>query len=80
MPLSTIYHDGKLETVASGGQPVYTIVLRVTKIIYLGKPDDPTFHAGAETCYYRSIFDSPNKAKVPLYLSSHLKFKCVGLI
>nr|GEW44760.1 puromycin-sensitive aminopeptidase-like isoform X2 [Tanacetum cinerariifolium] len=31
MPLSSIYHDGKLETVTSGGQPVYTTVLRVTK-------------------------------------------------
>ncbi|PWA87763.1 peptidase M1 family protein [Artemisia annua] len=31
MPLSTIYHDGKLETVTSGDQPVYTTVLRVTK-------------------------------------------------
>nr|GEW75045.1 puromycin-sensitive aminopeptidase-like isoform X2 [Tanacetum cinerariifolium] len=31
MPLSSIYHDGKLETVASGGQPVFTTVLRVAK-------------------------------------------------
>ncbi|KAK9067970.1 hypothetical protein SSX86_012081 [Deinandra increscens subsp. villosa] len=31
MPLSSIYHDGKLESVACGGQPVYTTVLRVTK-------------------------------------------------
>lgn len=31
MPLSSIYHDGKLESITSGGQPVYTTVLRVTK-------------------------------------------------
>ncbi|KAI3804450.1 hypothetical protein L1987_25998 [Smallanthus sonchifolius] len=31
IPLSSIYHDGKLESVACGGQPVYTTVLRVTK-------------------------------------------------
>ncbi|KAK3128490.1 hypothetical protein QOZ80_6BG0462420 [Eleusine coracana subsp. coracana] len=27
-------------------------------IIYLGKPDGPTFHTGAETCYYTSVFDA----------------------
>ncbi|KAJ0800738.1 putative cytosol alanyl aminopeptidase [Helianthus annuus] len=31
MPLSSIYHDGKLEFVTCCGQPVYTTVLRVTK-------------------------------------------------
>ncbi|XP_075478773.1 puromycin-sensitive aminopeptidase-like [Primulina tabacum] len=31
MPLSSVYHDGKLENVTSNGQPVHTIVLRVTK-------------------------------------------------
>uniref|UniRef100_A0A5B7BA96 Puromycin-sensitive aminopeptidase n=1 Tax=Davidia involucrata TaxID=16924 RepID=A0A5B7BA96_DAVIN len=31
MPLSTLYHDGKLESVALNDQPVYTTVLRVTK-------------------------------------------------
>ncbi|KAK9059299.1 hypothetical protein SSX86_021918 [Deinandra increscens subsp. villosa] len=31
MPLSSIYHDGKLESVTCGGQPVYTTILRVTK-------------------------------------------------
>ncbi|XP_073119465.1 LOW QUALITY PROTEIN: puromycin-sensitive aminopeptidase [Henckelia pumila] len=31
MPLSSVYHDGKLENVISNGQPVNTIVLRVTK-------------------------------------------------
>ncbi|KAL8263843.1 hypothetical protein R6Q59_021973 [Mikania micrantha] len=31
MPLSSIFHDGKLEHVAYGDQPVYTTVLRVTK-------------------------------------------------
>ncbi|XP_071733838.1 puromycin-sensitive aminopeptidase-like isoform X2 [Rutidosis leptorrhynchoides] len=31
MPLSSIYHEGKLESVSSGGQLVYTTVLRVTK-------------------------------------------------
>lgn len=33
-------------------------------IIYLGKPDGPTCHTGAETCYYTSIFDSLNKPQV----------------
>ncbi|KAA8520842.1 hypothetical protein F0562_011515 [Nyssa sinensis] len=31
MPLSSVYHDGKLESVAVNDQPVYTTVLRVTK-------------------------------------------------
>lgn len=31
MPLSSVYHDGKLEFVATNGLPVYTTVLRVTK-------------------------------------------------
>ncbi|KAK3004814.1 hypothetical protein RJ639_017927 [Escallonia herrerae] len=31
MPLSSVYNNGKLESVASSGQPVYTTVLRVTK-------------------------------------------------
>ncbi|KAL8498468.1 hypothetical protein ACS0TY_021701 [Phlomoides rotata] len=31
IPLSSVYHDGKLETIASTGQPVHTTVLRVTK-------------------------------------------------
>ncbi|XP_073307718.1 puromycin-sensitive aminopeptidase isoform X1 [Primulina huaijiensis] len=31
MPLSSVYHDGKLENFTSNGQPVHTIVLRVTK-------------------------------------------------
>ncbi|KAM3321725.1 puromycin-sensitive aminopeptidase isoform X1 [Capsicum chacoense] len=31
MPLSSIYHGGKLESFASSGQNVYTTVLRVTK-------------------------------------------------
>ncbi|KAJ4757401.1 Histidine biosynthesis bifunctional protein hisIE [Rhynchospora pubera] len=26
-------------------------------IIYLGKPDGPTCHTGAETCYYTSVYD-----------------------
>ncbi|GJV96810.1 histidine biosynthesis bifunctional protein hisIE, chloroplastic isoform X1, partial [Tanacetum coccineum] len=33
-------------------------------IIYLGKPDGPTCHTGAETCYYTSIFDSVNMPEV----------------
>ncbi|GJV20181.1 histidine biosynthesis bifunctional protein hisIE, chloroplastic isoform X1 [Tanacetum coccineum] len=35
-----------------------------SEIIYLGKPDGPTCHTGAETCYYTSIFDSVNKPEV----------------
>ncbi|KAL3331368.1 hypothetical protein AABB24_034940 [Solanum stoloniferum] len=31
MPLSSVHHDGKLESFASSGQNVYTTVLRVTK-------------------------------------------------
>ncbi|TVU18887.1 hypothetical protein EJB05_35005 [Eragrostis curvula] len=27
-------------------------------IIYLGKPDGPTCHTGAETCYYTSVYDA----------------------
>ncbi|KAM6551825.1 hypothetical protein CsatB_001633 [Cannabis sativa] len=31
MPLSSVYHDGKLESIASDDKPVYSTVLRVTK-------------------------------------------------
>ncbi|EYU23447.1 hypothetical protein MIMGU_mgv1a001013mg [Erythranthe guttata] len=31
IPLSSVYHDGKLETLSSNGQAVHTTVLRVTK-------------------------------------------------
>ncbi|KAL9167532.1 hypothetical protein ABFS82_05G104300 [Erythranthe guttata] len=31
IPLSSVYHDGKLETITKDGQPVNTTVLRVTK-------------------------------------------------
>ncbi|XP_042948330.1 puromycin-sensitive aminopeptidase isoform X2 [Carya illinoinensis] len=31
IPLSSVYHDGTLQSVASNNQPVYTTVLRVTK-------------------------------------------------
>ncbi|KAL8112485.1 hypothetical protein AgCh_019987 [Apium graveolens] len=31
MPLSSVYHDGKLESVETNGQPVHTTILRVTK-------------------------------------------------
>ncbi|KAK9277445.1 hypothetical protein L1049_006988 [Liquidambar formosana] len=31
MPLSSVYHDGTLESIASNGQPVYNTILRVTK-------------------------------------------------
>ncbi|XP_030454061.1 puromycin-sensitive aminopeptidase [Syzygium oleosum] len=31
MPLSSVYHDGTLQSVAKDGQPVYSTVLRVTK-------------------------------------------------
>ncbi|KAL0421793.1 UNVERIFIED_CONTAM: Histidine biosynthesis bifunctional protein hisIE, chloroplastic [Sesamum latifolium] len=33
-------------------------------IIYLGKPDGPTCHTGAETCYYTSVDDSLKDAQV----------------
>ncbi|XP_074264804.1 puromycin-sensitive aminopeptidase-like [Silene latifolia] len=31
IPLSSVYHDGKFESLSSNGQPTYTTVLRVTK-------------------------------------------------
>ncbi|KAI4315434.1 hypothetical protein L6164_028246 [Bauhinia variegata] len=31
IPLSTIYHDGTLQSVSSNDQPVYTTILRITK-------------------------------------------------
>lgn len=34
IPLSTIYHDGTLQSVSSDGQPVYNIVLRLTKVVW----------------------------------------------
>ncbi|KAI7747638.1 hypothetical protein M8C21_032531 [Ambrosia artemisiifolia] len=45
MPLSSIYNDGKLESVACGGQPVTTTVLRVTKgeeeFVFTDVPERP---------------------------------------
>ncbi|KAL6850453.1 hypothetical protein ACP4OV_021080 [Aristida adscensionis] len=32
-------------------------------IIYLGKPDGPTCHTGAETCYYTSVYDALESSK-----------------
>lgn len=32
MPLSSVYHDGTLQSVAKDGQPVYSTVLHVTKV------------------------------------------------
>lgn len=32
VPLSSVHHDGTLQSVANNGQPVYTTVLRVTKV------------------------------------------------
>ncbi|CAO2162159.1 unnamed protein product, partial [Urochloa humidicola] len=32
-------------------------------IIYLGKPDGPTCHTGAETCYYTSVYDALQGSK-----------------
>lgn len=34
------------------------------QIIYLGKPDGPTCHTGAETCYYTSVYDTLEGSKV----------------
>ncbi|XP_057775839.1 puromycin-sensitive aminopeptidase-like isoform X1 [Salvia miltiorrhiza] len=31
MPLSSVYHDGKLDSISNNGQPAHTTVLRVTK-------------------------------------------------
>lgn len=31
MPLSSVYHGGKLESFAHGGQPIYSTILRLTK-------------------------------------------------
>ena len=32
MPLSSVYHDGKLQSIASNDKLVYSTVLRVTKV------------------------------------------------
>lgn len=32
MPLSSVSHNGKLQSLGSNNQPVYTTVLRVTKV------------------------------------------------
>lgn len=32
MPLSSVYHEGKLESFTSSGQNVHTTVLRITKV------------------------------------------------
>lgn len=38
----------------------------ISQIIYLGTPDGPTCHTGAETCYYTSVFDQLNNDEVCL--------------
>lgn len=35
MPLTSVYHEGLLQTVTSNGQPVSTTVLRVTKVVLI---------------------------------------------
>ena len=32
MPLSSVFHDGKLQSISSNDKPVYCTVLRVTKV------------------------------------------------
>ena len=32
IPLSSVYHDGMLESISNSGQPAHTTVLRVTKV------------------------------------------------
>lgn len=45
IPLSSVHHDGKLESVATGGQPATTTVLRVTKkeeeFVFADVPEKP---------------------------------------
>ncbi|XP_024996656.1 puromycin-sensitive aminopeptidase-like [Cynara cardunculus var. scolymus] len=45
LPLSCIYHDGKLESITCNDQPVYTTVLRVTKgeeeFVFSDVPEKP---------------------------------------
>uniref|UniRef100_A0A2P2MAX8 Puromycin-sensitive aminopeptidase n=1 Tax=Rhizophora mucronata TaxID=61149 RepID=A0A2P2MAX8_RHIMU len=45
MPLSSLYHDGKLQSIASNNQPVYTTILRVTKkeeeFVFSDIPEQP---------------------------------------
>lgn len=36
---------------------IFVSFIYTYQIIYLGKPDGPTCHTGAETCYYSSVFD-----------------------
>uniref|UniRef100_A0A0D9UZM1 G-patch domain-containing protein n=1 Tax=Leersia perrieri TaxID=77586 RepID=A0A0D9UZM1_9ORYZ len=38
-------------------------------IIYLGKPDGPTCHTGAETCYYSSVYDALEVLGLYMYLN-----------
>ncbi|KAF5202670.1 Puromycin-sensitive aminopeptidase [Thalictrum thalictroides] len=33
IPLTSLYHDGILESISASGQPVYTVVLQVKKVI-----------------------------------------------
>ncbi|XP_021754185.1 puromycin-sensitive aminopeptidase-like isoform X1 [Chenopodium quinoa] len=45
MPLSSVYHDGKLESLVNDGKPAYTTVLRVTKkeeeFVFSDVPEQP---------------------------------------
>lgn len=55
---------------------IYQILITVSliyQIIYLGKPDGPTCHTGAETCYYTSVDDIINDRQV-----THI-FQLIGL-
>lgn len=44
----------------------------ISQIIYLGKPDGPTCHTGAETCYFTSVIDFLKNSEVCLFKFSLL--------
>ena len=50
-----------------------TLVRVITQIIYLGTPDGPTCHTGAETCYYTSVLDQLNDDEVCFIFSCDMR-------
>lgn len=55
LPLSSVYHDGKLESFSNNGEPVHTTVLRVTKV------------SVKLSWNYQCVFCTPNTERICLY-------------
>ncbi|KAJ8426344.1 hypothetical protein Cgig2_021897 [Carnegiea gigantea] len=67
MPLSSVYHNGKLESMATDGQPATTTVLRVTKAVPMGLVPAFDGNVGLMMWLSESGFLDNNGASLPIY-------------